>query len=212
KDASDRITILHQQHSLSSSAKRKRELSRPLNHCPLNQGFHGSNCAPNVNPQAHRIDCMIGNAYTGYLAYCGPNEICVDGLRSPNVFHLAFCVSTENFVIFAKDQLRQATTSAATQAGFHSQAGTKYAVEAVMTSPDSHTTVVASNLDIEAQTSETVNNARSWRTLNGGTAQCNNCGSVEIATVPALTQRIAIRVKVQDSTLSGLLYLTQIVE
>ncbi len=212
KDASDRITILHHQHTSSVSTKQKRETSRPLNVCYFNQQFHRSDCRRHVNPQAYSVGCTIGGSHPGYVGSCASNEICVDGLQGAGALHTAFCVSTENFVRIAKDWLTHETTPAAIHVGFHPQAGSQYTVEAVMTSFDSHTTVVAASLEIEAQTSETRSNVPSWRTLNGGTNQCNMCASVQIANVPTGTQRIYVHVDLQAATVGGLLYLTQIIK
>ena len=113
----------------------------------------------------------------------------------------------ENFVKIAQDQLGQTDGS---QAAFAFPQDTKQAVEAILTGPDSNTSIFAANLGIEAQRIEELKGVRAWQVMENGTQSCQNCASASIPMVPPETQRISVKVAMQAASTKGLLFLAGI--
>ena len=124
---------------------------------------------------------------------------------------IAYCVSTDNFVRLAPSVLDQEAGSKGTAVGVISAARSLHDAEVVMTGLDHQTSVVATRLNIEAQTSQLVHEMPVWRTLVGGKFQCENCASVVIAPVPTGTKRLYFNAQLPAGAKEALLYLVSVV-
>ena len=223
QDASDRMTILHHHHHDSFHGNQKRDRSRLMNYCPHGHDWLGeSHCTrqfsnANQSPQGVAIMCtFVGHAGPQFYAHqtaCLPNEICVQKNYAPPYgqnLHVAYCVSTDNFVKIAQDHLTHATTPANVQQNVgpvRTVGKTPYSVQAVMTTLDTRAVITVARLEITAQKRAIVHEAPLWVPVEGGKQQCSDCASVEIPTVPAGTQRVDVHVGLRKGTVAGLLYL-----
>ena len=152
--------------TLDSSAVRnkKRVLAHPQTACPPRYRFLDSSCNPHVSPQAFTILCdePYGQRFETYLRECEPTQICVSiNTDTPHTFaakHQAFCVDYEYFVSLAKVYVEDGSTKAGTMVSQinlspeqrASLAIGKMGVAAVITGPDNHTSIFATDLKIEA--------------------------------------------------------------
>ena len=82
---------------------------------------------------------------------------------------------------------------------------------AVLTGPDSRTSVFAKTLELQAQAFNMVRGKPVWETLKGGTNECGNCSSVSLQPVPQGTKRVLVHV-VWEAVLStaALLYVEKV--
>ena len=86
----------------------------------------------------------------------------------------------------------------------------QYALEAILSAPDLHTSVKASSFRIRAQRSQNVHGHVDWQTLPGGLSQCTDCSSLEINPVPDGTQSIALDIVMAAGVKAGTLLLGSI--
>lgn len=199
-------------------------MSRPVYKCPLLYIAVRSKCAREISPQSYTTQCILmgGRVFDDQMRIggsCESHEICVDGVQHPHpapgeLVETAYCVSTENFVRIRKDQTTQETPSSTIDGGliasYLSLTANSHVIEALMTGLDSHRSVFASKLRIEAQSLTMVSNVRVWRSLVGGTVQCSNCSSLGIFPVPGGTQRIYVTATLPATIAGGLLYLASV--
>ncbi|KAL9118088.1 MAG: hypothetical protein Q9187_005369, partial [Circinaria calcarea] len=176
-----------------------------MNTCPQGHDWLGeSHCirstsTVNPSPRGVGIVCSFvghtGPRFYIYQTTCLPHEICVQKNyrgRYTQSEHIAYCVSTKNFVRIAQDHRTHETTPANVQQGVGpvlASGTTPYSVEAVMTTLDSRAVVTVARLEITAQKRAIVHEAPLWVSVDGGKQQCSDCASVEIPTVPVGTQR-----------------------
>ena len=129
---------------------------------------------------------------------------------------MAFCIDLGSFMKFAQVVLNPSEMTDNTKASIGSGSGSDpasplnslYSVEAVMTGTDSHQTLYASSIDIQAQKYNLVHDIPLWQTLEGGASQCSDCASVGIDRLPYGTQRISVNTTFPAGTTGGTLYLT----
>ena len=92
----------------------------------------------------------------------------------------------------------------------HIAPGANLAVEAVLTGLDNTTSLNATSLDMQAQSSNRAFMTTLWRSLPDGEKACTNCSSVELAPLPDNAQRVKINVVLPPNVKAGLLYLASI--
>lgn len=85
-----------------------------------------------------------------------------------------------------------------------------WTLEAVLAGTDDTTALNASNLDMEAQTYDTVFNVPIWRTVAGGLSECTNCSSVALEQFPLSAPRVKVDVVLPASVTAGFLYLASV--
>ena len=82
---------------------------------------------------------------------------------------------------------------------------------AVLTGPDSRTSVFARSLGIQAQAFNMVKGMQVWETLKGGTNECENCSSVSVQPVPQGTKRVMVCVLLEAMSTAALLYVEKVI-
>ena len=149
-------------------------------------------------------------------ANCHDDEICVDGvpfdMGEGTMVITAFCVSTENFVQIVANKLGVPISVPPARAanGYQVSGAMMYSLDVVVTTSDLNSAAFASNLKIEAQTSDILGNVETWRSLVNGTEECSNCGSIAITPAPDGTQRFEVSAVLQAGVRTGFLYITSI--
>ena len=217
KDLSNSVTILHHQQTLGTSTKAKRATPRPVDNCPEGFYLRRSRCLRTVNARAVIMECgtIMGTNLRRVIGLnCAENEICVDGVPWPMgmgiMVETAFCVTTDNFIKIARAQLGDKAPPATIPAPFRASKTQIYSIDAVLAGLNPNSAVIASSIEIQAQTYDTFSNVQTWRSLPNGTEQCNDCGSIAITPVPDGTQRFSIKAVLQPGTAGALLYLASI--
>lgn len=83
----------------------------------------------------------------------------------------------------------------------------QYALGAILTARDIHTSLNASSFRMQAKRSRNIHGHVSWYTLPGGSSQCTDCSSVSIDPVPEGTQTIALDIGMKVGAAVGTLML-----
>lgn len=103
---------------------------------------------------------------------------------------------------------------AASQAGLPSSVGTTIAtdtstnaVKAMVMSTDTLQTLNASQFTITAQKSQIVGGHKQWQTLPSGVAQCEDCATIRMPSVPKGTERFSVNVLLAVPAVEGVLRL-----
>ena len=221
-DASHRLTVRHYSPAaLSSPGKRSPETSgisprgpifRLVNTCPAGWELVYSRCLPVITNRVYTALCtQPGTAHTkSSMGSCVEHELCVDNwhlnMGSPRAWCFSI-VDTALAVVNAKQGKKTASIGAGEADLPPGSAAAGFVAEAIMTGTDPSQTVLASTLEIEAQRSITVHGQQLWQTLPGGTNQCVSCSNLELANVPAGTQRFNVNVQLQDPTGVGVMHL-----
>lgn len=210
-DLTPSIQVLHSHIPLSTLQQRS-YTSTPIKEC-WGDGTYisSSSCQRARSPQAFETSCAESTPL-GFTApphetliskgTCAVDEICVgSNTGDENIPHHAYCVSTNDFV-----QIEDASSGASVTAGFnsalHSKSGSQLAVEAVITSLNKGSSLMAKSMVMQAQAYNGV-----WRTVNGGHTFCLRCSSVTLAPFPETAQRVKVDVVLQEWLPAGLLWL-----
>lgn len=218
-DVSKNVSVFYHQPALISRFT-KRTASRPIRDCPDGHDFLFSRCSRFHSVAQWSLVCRARPGVPAGSALqwgeCRADEICVEGRsgvhreREGYYASNAWCVDQENFVQIARLLANGRSTGGSVQTGFRPTTGQQYSVQAVLAQSDSRTPLIAQSLEIQAQTTDLVGNVQTWRTLNAGDNQCNNCASIGILEVPDGTQRIKTHIEVKPGTIDGLLYLASV--
>ena len=125
---------------------------------------------------------------------------------------VAWCVSRQNFVQIAQDQLKHAMNPGAVVAPYEAIAERKKRARAEVHAKlvDSEgRTALAKDILMEAQAPGLVNGEKVWHTLIGGVNKCSHCSRLDLDDVPAYTHRILVHVILSAALPEALLYLSR---
>ncbi|KAL8825371.1 MAG: hypothetical protein Q9191_004454 [Dirinaria sp. TL-2023a] len=174
-----------------------------------------------------------------YTAFCRADEICITQEDVPNPWlegtdeadaegntltDLAWCVSQQNFVHIAQNQLSRpaektpppppatAVVVAPWKPAEFNNKRRRLSVEANLLNPDgTKREVLAREIRLEAQMQGLVSGEKVWHPMAGGGADCKLCSSLQLGTVPTHAQRIVVSTVLQGSVEEAWLYLTKLV-
>ncbi|KAL9111399.1 MAG: hypothetical protein Q9187_007928 [Circinaria calcarea] len=177
EDISSNVTILHNYRNLPSPTTRKRAASRIINQCPPQYRFAYSHCNRGLSPQS-----------------CHPTEFCVDPGKQASLYKTAFCISTNDFVVLARNEMERSMAAGAGQLGIPPTGQKVYAVEAILTGLDPHRSVIAQSMRIQAMRYGTFHGGPAWLPVRGGDSHCKGCASTGMVEVPDGTERFEVYV------------------
>ena len=220
-DLTSSMPILHSHISLSKLQQRSYTLV-PISQCPVDDTLGEtyttrSWCQHRSSPQTFKTLCSgpqpQGAQTTPQYQLinhgtCAEDEICVgsdsiDGTAPVQ----AYCVSTDHFVRIGHDQsgigvASSAVVTADFNPAIYNNRGTNLTVEAVATTLDNRSSLIATSMVVQAQAYGSV-----WRTVPGGDNECLRCPSVTLAPFPVTAQRVKIDVVLSENSPAGLLWL-----
>ena len=165
------------------------------------------------------MDTLWSHLVETNITSCRQNEICVDGYGPLELWDfdesVAYCVSTQNFVNIAEDQIAHVKADVAGGEGLPADvaditsATKSMGIEAVLTAPDHTSSMYARRMRIRAQSYREAFHTQLWLSLPNGTESCKGCASLDLRPLPVGTKRIAVDIMLSGPGLvtGGLLYL-----
>ena len=211
------IPILHS-HISPSPLEPRSFTSTAVRKCPLaNSVAVRSWCEHEIAPQVFKRFCAqeLPSNTDGtnprhqlfFEGKCTDQEICVgSNAIDQGAAHQAYCVSTDTFMHIGHNDQQGAGGSGSGQtmsvvtANFDPANKTSLAIEAVLTSSNNITSLIADSVVIQAQTYDGVFRPVAY-------ANCLKCSSVRLAPFPEMGQRIKVDVLLPARTPVGLVWL-----
>lgn len=232
-DLSKQVDIIHHRSLLSTNHRHEKRARWQTLAAPAGLELLDAYCRRYISLEAYELQCRNSTDHSLVSVHrsCPPGEVCFQSsyLDEPGTGerrHNVMCVSRRDFTYLDRQsrtsQLPDPSSSSSSSSSSHdsesvgaSQAGlpatgagsSQYALEAILSAPDLHTSVNASSFKIQAQRSRNVHGHVGWQTLPGGSSQCTHCSSLEIDPVPDGTQSIALDIVMAAGAKVGTLLL-----
>ena len=224
-DLSKQIDIIHHRSLLSTNHRHEKRARWRTIPAPAGLELIDSYCRRSISLEAYELRCRnpTDRSFVSVHGTCPPGEVCfqISSLDQPGTEerrYKAMCVSRHGFTYLHPDSPSSSSSSStdgesenvgASQVGLPATGvgSSQYALEAILSAPDLHTSVKASSFKIRAQKSRNVHGHVGWQTLPGGLSQCTDCSSLGIDPVPDGTQNIALDIVMAAGVKAGTLML-----